>query len=137
MKSSTYYTLLLRSLDESLSPEEEQQLAEALEKFPDLQKEKTELEEMRRMLQGQELRFSPFFASRLMNRLQSRGQKVRESWLTQMSFAFHRVSIPAFAVAGLLLLTTFLVEQSLSLDVLIGTSELTVDDMMTGVISSF
>lgn len=131
------HKLLLRSLDEALGPDEDLLLKEALDSSPELRKEREELIEMRKMLGEQSFRFGPFFAGKVLNKLEPRERETLESWFTQMGFAFQRVGLPAVALVVLLLLTTFFVEQSLSLDVITGTSELTVDDFMTGVTASF
>lgn len=131
------HTLLLRSLEEELSPEEKLRLEQALAQSEGLRKEKEELLAMRSILSSQEFRFAPFFAAKVMNRLDAETQKTVESWFTQVSFAYQRIGVPALAVLVFLLLFTFLTEQSMSIDVLTGTSDLTVDDLMTGVTSEF
>ncbi|MEM7368787.1 MAG: hypothetical protein AAF587_09285 [Bacteroidota bacterium] len=129
--------LLLRSMDRTLSPEEDKQLSAALEHSEELRNERDELLAMRGKLKEQDYRFAPFFVAKVLNKLEPEDRQTIETWFAQMGFAFQRVGLPAMAVVVLLLLTTFFVEQSLSWDVITGTSELTVDDLMTGVISSF
>lgn len=131
------HRLLLRSLEEELEHEEMLELEEALAQSAALRKQKEELLGMRQILASQEFQFKPFFTAKVLNRLDTEGQKTVDNWFTQLSFAYQRIGVPALAVLVLLLLFTFFTEQSMSIDVITGTSDLTVDDLMTGITSEF
>jgi anti-sigma factor RsiW len=127
MKKNAHTQLLLRSFDEALSAEAQAMLDTALAASPELRAEKARLEALREALAGQEYAFRPFFATRLMARL----QRERETWASSLPFAFRRIALPALALVLLLLLTVVYTEQSLSFEALTGVSTLAVDDPMT------
>ena len=63
--------LLYRSFDESLTPEEDHLLREALKNSKELQKEKERISAMRRSVSGSAAQsFKPFFGDRVMRRIE-------------------------------------------------------------------
>ena len=132
MKKDSPIKLLIRSFDDELSAQEQARLAGALAASAELRAEKARLEVLRATLGEQAYAFRPFFATRLMARL----QRERETWATSLPFAFRRIALPALALVVLLLLTVAYTEQSLSLEVLTGVSGLAVDDPLTQLLVS-
>ena len=130
------YPLLLRSLDETLSPVEARQLAQALAESADLRQEEARLRKVRNLLKAQDFRFAPFFAAKVLRNLHP--DQLRENdWLHDFLFAFRRVSLPALALMLALLVGTYLSEQTLTIDALTGVADLTVDDLVTEVFPQF
>jgi anti-sigma factor RsiW len=130
------YPLLLRSLEETLSPAEARQLTQALAESAELRQEETRLQKTRELLKAQDFRFAPFFAAKVLRNLHP--DQVRENdRLHDFLFAFRRVSLPALALMLALLVGTYLSEQTLSLDALTGVADLTVDDLVTEVFTQF
>ncbi|MEZ4775036.1 MAG: hypothetical protein R3D00_17765 [Bacteroidia bacterium] len=104
------YQLLLRTQEESPS-EEEKQLLE------------------------QSFQFQPFFSSRVMARLEKAYKEERE-WLPGLTFAFSRVALPVLAATIVFLAVIVFKDQTVSLDTLIGTSEISVEDIVGNVFVS-
>lgn len=95
--------LLLRSLDSTLSAEEQEKLQRALETSPELRAEQKRLAEMRRLIAGTaDRQFKPFFSARVMRRLRE-GEVEREAFVTSLAGAFR-----IFATVGTVAIIVFL-----------------------------
>ena len=98
--------LLYRSLDDDLKDKDQKKLDEALEKSEDLRKEKERVLAQRQAVAdsaGQS--FGPFFAERVMNRIEGLGQKKNglEAFYESFMTAFRKVAIVSAAVLVLLI----------------------------------
>ena len=134
MKQDRINDLLVRSLDGSLTKEEEGELSEALRHSADLRKEREAFLAIREQLANQEFAFKPFFSSKVLQQLareQARGFEVL-LW----NRAFRRILVPGLAIVLLLLLGTWLSEGSLSLDSITGINQISETDILTDYFSS-
>ena len=98
--------LLYRSLDNQLKGKDQKKLDEALEKSEELQREKEEVLTQRRVVAdsaGQS--FGPFFAERVMTRIEGLSQKKNglEAFYESFIAAFRAVAIVSAAVLVLLI----------------------------------
>jgi hypothetical protein len=98
--------LLYRSLDSDLKDTDQKKLDEALKKSEELRKEKERVLEQRRVVAdsaGQS--FGPFFAERVMNRIDRLGEKKNglEAFYESFMAAFRKVAIVSAAVLVLLI----------------------------------
>jgi hypothetical protein len=98
--------LLYRSLDGDLKAKDQKKLDEELEKSKELCKEKERVLAQRRAVAasaGQS--FGPFFAERVMNRIEALGQKKNglETFYESFMAAFRKVAIVSAAVLVLLI----------------------------------
>ena len=121
--------LLIRSLDQQLSQEELLELNLALEKNPALRNEQQELIETRKLIENQQFGFQPFFASKVMQKLQKTAKSGKDL-LESMYFAFLRISLPTLAVCIVLLLLIWYNEGSFSIETLTGVSDLSFDELL-------
>ncbi len=123
------YELLIRSLDQQLSQEEQHRLDAALRDSVELQQEKERLVKMREALGNLEYQFAPFFAGKVMHKIQQleRGEpRTMNSW----GKAFQQIAIPSLAVLLLLIVVTWLTEGSISLEAMTGISQLYQEDVL-------
>jgi hypothetical protein len=98
--------LLFRSLDGDLKDKDRKKLDEALEKSEELRKEKERaLERRRTVTDSADRSFGPFFAERVMNRIDRLGQKTNgwEAFYESFMAAFRKVAIVSAAVLVLLI----------------------------------
>lgn len=124
--------LLYRSFDDKLGKKEQERLANALEKSQDLSSEKKQIEAQRRAIaESADLSFKPFFAERVINRIGSLKQKNGlETFYEQLKAVFRRI-ILAGAIVLIVLLTYNLGKgDSLSLDEVFYTSDLTFEEIL-------
>jgi len=123
------YQLLLQSLDGSLTPEEQKRLDEGLRNHEALRQEKVVLERIREELGDTKYHFDPFFAGKVMNRIEQM-EKGTQSWGNGWIAAFRQVALPGLAVLILLLVVTWLTEGSISLEAMTGISDLYQEDVL-------
>lgn len=129
------YKLLLRSISEDLGQEETNRLRKALEEFPELREEQERLLAQKKLLASQEFRYKPFFATRVLAKIDKQYRRER-TLLPGLTFAFNRVALPVLGVLVALLATTYFSEHSLSLDALTGASELSVEEVVSNIFVS-
>lgn len=119
------YSILLRSLDEVLDDADQKALGAALEAQPALRQEQARLLALREQLCQYTAEFTPQFADRVMDRLQSEQHKTHiiaptlgiTDLLTQW---FPRVAAAAAIFIAMVVINTYWQEGKLSLDTLAG-----------------
>lgn len=122
------YERLLRWCEGKLSEAEIILLEEQMSKDQTLRAHAMELQEFMQLGQAADFHFKPFLAGRVLHQL---SEAQVENPLQSLQFAFSRLALPAFAVMLLLLAITFIGEQSLSMDAVLGISDLDVEDVYT------
>ena len=99
--------LLYRSFDDSLTPEEQRQLIDALSNSKALRDEKNRIVTMRKAVSGSAARsFKPFFAERVMQRIENIRQKQtkKDPFFESLLAVFRPVAMGA-AILMIILLT--------------------------------
>lgn len=101
--------LLLRSLDGTLSPEEQKDLRAALETSPDARRELARLDRLREMVRGTARpSFGIAFTDRVMYRLATKAaESGLDSYVQNLVWSFRRVSVAAGIIALTVALYTF------------------------------
>ena len=118
--------LLIKSFDdEGFSPEEQKQLDEALSKYPELQQEKLEIEEMRNTLSGYAPSFDTGFSQQVLNQI---GSEVSPN--DNLFYLFKRFAIGSVAAIIALLISVYLTDGNFSFDSLLGINSLTPDNLL-------
>ena len=122
--------LMIRSLDEPLSPHEQRKLEEGLREFPELKEEQEKLLAFRKALTGQEHRFQSFFSAKVMDKIDGlREEKGVVVGLPSLTPAFSRLAIPCLGVCLVLLLSLLFQEQEMGWNLLTGSSEIELADL--------
>lgn len=117
--------LLLRSLEESLSAEEQAELLAALAGSENLRREQQQLGKMRSLLANLQPPTAPDFPDRLMIQLRERQQESRIiTWVT-------RVAAACLLIVALALLNLYWTEGSLDTDTILGLESLSPNDALT------
>ncbi len=125
------YELLLRSLDEELSPTELETLQIALQESEVFRREQQHLLNARALMTGQEFDFNPGFEERVMtsvNRLETEKGKTY-SFDSSLLLAFKRVAVSGIAAILILLAMTYYQHQSLSINAITGLNKLDPEDL--------
>lgn len=115
--------LLLRSITEPLSEEEQKQLDAALAKSPALQKEQEQLKYARNLVQDAVPPADPFFSKKVLQRL-DKGRKE----VALVVRLFPRVAAACVLVIFALSLFLYFEAGSLSTDVLVGLEDLSIEE---------
>lgn len=135
MNKNQLYHLLLRSLDESLSKQEQSQLETALSQSAELRAEKKQLLEVRALLERQETayQFKPFFAGRVIEKIRlEKNPSIQTSnidFLTALVLSFQRLAVPSFTLICLLLAYTYFTTDTLTLQAVMGISDVALEDL--------
>ncbi|MEM6347605.1 MAG: hypothetical protein AAF927_27205 [Bacteroidota bacterium] len=128
------YERLLRWCEGSLNEAEVSQLEEEMRTNPILNQRAKELKQLYALGQSADFHFKPFLAGRVLHQLKQEAQT--EHPLQSLQFAFSRLALPAFAIMLVLLAITFVGEQSLSMDAVLGLADLDVEDLYSQYIIS-
>ena len=97
MMKGERYLLLQRALDGELTSEEERRFAIFLEESPALRLEFERARQLRALIrESTEISFAPFFSSRVMSRIRSRGTE--DSFAQALAWLFRRVAITAIVL---------------------------------------
>ncbi|MFK7904857.1 MAG: hypothetical protein AB8B69_07015 [Chitinophagales bacterium] len=135
MNKELLYHLLLRSLDEPLNGEEQLQLKNGLAHSAELRAEKEKLLKIRIMLENQQeaYHFKPFFAGRVMEKIRAEQSSTIQvpdtDFITALMLSFQRMAIPSFAVICIVLMYVYTTADTLSLQAIMGISDVTPEDL--------
>ena len=120
--------LLIRSFDENLSEVERTRLDKALAGSPELREEKKQLSEMRQMIgETAERKFKPFFAARLMRRIEE-SQTEQEDFFGSLVWAFRVFAMVGTAAIVLFFALNSKLANDLSIDSILGLPQLSIED---------
>lgn len=124
--------LLYRSYDKALSPDEEQNLQQALDRSEEMRNEAEELEQVRELIKSAgDVQFKPLMAERVMSRLtQSTVPTPADEFFESLNRFFKPLGIAATLVLFGLLAYNISSTGYFSIDTLIGLPELTVDNLI-------
>ncbi|MCB1124594.1 MAG: hypothetical protein KJT03_23785 [Verrucomicrobiae bacterium] len=126
MENESYIKgLLIRSLDQELTPEEAARLRQALEKSSDLRAERQRLQLMRQRIAALRLAENPVFVEDITNRLIELG---KETLTRTMAAIFPKVAAACLLLLLLSLAAIYFTTGALSVDAIIGIDELTPED---------
>ena len=125
--------LLYRSFDDDLKPKEQKQLAEAMEKSQELQKEKEHIIAQRRTIsENAALSFQPFFAERVMAHLTSSGKKENglAAWYNAFKAVFLRFAVVGLVIMLILVTYNLNIDDSLSSEEVFFSSDATYEELL-------
>ena len=122
--------LLYRSFEEPLSSEEGKMLEEGLKDSFELREEKEDIIRIRGMLQAEKVAsFKPFFADRVMNKLEAvLKNKEEDSFFESLFLLFRPVAIAATALIIIAAVYNIASTGQVSLEGAMGIPEVTLDD---------
>ena len=123
--------LLYRSFDTDLNPEEEEQLGLALRQSEELRIEKDRIAALRaNIASGKSQSFEPFFAERVMGKLNDMGIKKEDEFFFEGLFAFFRpVAIAATILIIMVIGYNISSSGQISLEGALAVPEVTLDEV--------
>lgn len=125
--------LLYRSFDDDLNEKEKKQLEEAMENSVELRREKEQIEVRRQAVSDSAAQsFKPFFAERVMGRIQARGQKENtlEAFYDTLKAVFRRLAVAAAVIMIALITINLIIGESPLMDEAFYISELTFEEVL-------
>lgn len=124
--------LLYRSFDSNLDEKEQKQLAEALKNSEELRKEKEQILAQRRTVSDSaERSFKPFFAERLMNRIDSIFEKNGlEIFYETLKSVFRRFAIVSAVIMIVLISYNLATRDNLSSEEIFYASDVTFEEIL-------
>ena len=131
--NKTVLKLLYRSFDDDLNPEEKEHLDRALKESDELRKEKEQILAQRQALaESSETSFKPFFAARVMDRIDTLGPKNNgfESFYETLILMFRRFAIVGAAILLLLLIYNLQTGDIFSTEEIMFASDFTFEEIL-------
>jgi hypothetical protein len=125
MMQIDFKTLLYRSLDEELTANEQQLLADELMRNPSLRQEKAELQRFRDRLASYQPSFSNGFSENLLDKVKVGSLAIAPR---QLGLIFARTGMLAAAAIAALLMLVYYHDQSLDFNSLLGIADLVPED---------
>ena len=122
--------LLYRSFDEDLNPDESKMLEKVLEKSEELQKEKEKITRLRvNINEGKASAFKPFFAERVLNRIQaSVNSQEADTFFESLIVIFRPVAIAAVVLIISVAAYNIITSGQISIEGALAVPEVTLDD---------
>lgn len=126
---SNWMDLLFRFFDGELSANEREELETALQNSPELREEKKQLAAVRELIaSGAVRKFQPFFAARVMQRIQA--ETSEEDFFESLIWMFRRVALAGALTVILLFASALLTGRASSLSTLFGMPQVTIEDTL-------
>ncbi len=131
--NKTILKLLYRSFDDELNEKEREQLEKALKESKELQEEREQIIAQRQALAASSPpSFKPFFAERVMNRIETLGRKNNglESFYETLLLMFRRFAVIGAAILLLLLIYNLQTGDILSSEEMLFASDFTFEEIL-------
>ena len=124
--------LLYRSFDRTLSEKQQKRLDEALKNSEELRREKNRAIKLRKSASDiAKLSFNPFFAERVLSRIETvQSKNGLEAFYQSLKVVFRRVAVVGAVVMLVLLLYNFQIGDSLNSDEILYISDATVEEIL-------
>jgi hypothetical protein len=132
-KNKKISRLLIRSLDQELKKKDQNTLAEALKKSPELQREKNDLDAQRQLVAGSAARnFRPGFTQRVLAGVMTKERKTNglEKFYLNLKLIFRPVAVIGAVLLLALILFNLGAGDPLNSDEMYYASENTVEDIL-------
>ena len=126
--------LLYRSFDEVLSEKKQHKLDKALKKSVELQREKTQVERLRKVVSGSTVNsFRPLFAERVINSLNAPGKKADplDIFYLSLKAVFRRFAVAGAALCTVLILYNLGKGESLTVNEAFSVSKVTLEEILS------
>lgn len=124
--------LLYQSFDRTLSEKQQKRLDEALKNSEELRQEKNRAIKLRKSASDiAKLSFNPFFAERVLSRIETvQSKNGLEAFYQSLKVVFRRVAVAGAVVMLVLLLYNFRIGDSLNSDEILYVSDITIEEIL-------
>jgi len=133
MINQEMYDLLIRSMNDRLTAEEDKQLQQALKGSSELREEKIKLNKVGKLLSSRNYSFSNGFRNRVMQAVsdEKKGKVVSIDFSRTFTSMFNRIAISGVAVILLLVISLYISHGSLNVNTFTGVDPISEDNLIS------
>ncbi|MBE9512177.1 MAG: hypothetical protein IMY71_15005 [Bacteroidetes bacterium] len=133
MINQEMYDLLIRSMNDQLTAEEDKQLQQALKRSSELREEKIKLNKVGKLLSSRNYSFSDGFRSRVMQAVsdEKKGKVISMDFSRNFTSMFNRIAISGVVVILLLVISLYISHGSLNINTFTGVDPISEDNLIS------
>ena len=133
MISQEMYDLLISSMNDQLTTEEDKQLQQALKGSSELREEKIKLNKVGELLSSRNYSFSDGFRNRVMQAVndEKKGKVVSIDFTRSFNSMFNRIAVAGVAVIVLLVISLYISHGSLNVNTFTGVDPISEDNLIS------
>ena len=133
MINQEMYDLLIRSMNEQLTAEEDKQLQQALKGSSELRDEKIKLNNVEKLLSSRSHSFSDGFHNRVMQAVsdEKKGKVISMDFTRSFTSMFNRVAVAGVAAIALLVISLYISHGSLNINTITGVEPVSQDNLIS------
>ena len=127
------YDLLIRSMNDQLTVEEDKQLQQALKGSSELREEKVKLNKVGKLVSSRNYRFSDGFRNRVMQAVsdEKKGKVISIDFTRNFTSMFNRIAVAGVAVIVLLVISLYISHGSLNVNTITGVEPVSQDNLIS------
>ena len=133
MINQEMYDLLIRSMNEQLTAEEDKQLQQALKGSSELREEKIKLNKVGKLISSRNYSFSDGFHNRVMQAVsdEKKGKVISMDFTRSFTSMFNRVAVAGVAAIALLVISLYISHGSLNINTITGVEPVSQDNLIS------
>ena len=133
MINQEMYDLLIRSMNEQLTAEENKKLQQALKGSSELREEKIKLNKVGKLLSSRNYSFSDGFRNRVMQAVsdEKKGKVISIDFTRSFTSMFNRIAVAGVAAILLLVISLYISHGSLNVNTLTGIDPISEDNLIS------
>ena len=133
MISQEMYDLLISSMNDQLTEEEDKQLQQALKGSSELREEKIKLNKVGKLLSSRNYSFSDGFRNRVMEAVneEKKGKVISIDFTRSFTSMFNRIAVAGVAVIALLVISLYISHGSLNVNTFTGVEPVSQDNLIS------
>ncbi|MBA7591981.1 hypothetical protein ES708_34152 [subsurface metagenome] len=133
MINQEMYDLLIRSMNDQLTAEEDKQLQQALKGSSELREEKIKLNKVGKLVSSRNYSFSDGFRNRVMQAVgdEKRGKVISMDFTRNFTSMFNRIAVAGVAVIVLLVISLYISHGSLNVNTITGVDPISEDNLIS------
>ena len=127
------FDLLIRSMNDRLTVDEDKQLQQALKGSSELREEKIKLNKVGKLLSSRNYSFSDGFRNRVMQAVsdEKRGKVISVDFTRSFTSMFNRIAVAGVAVIALLVISLYISHGSLNVNTITGVEPVSQDNLVS------
>ena len=133
MINQEMYDLLIRSMNNQLTAEEDKQLQQALKGSSELREEKIKLSKIGKLLSSRNYSFSDGFHNRVMQAVsdEKKGKVISMDFTRSFTSMFNRIAVAGVAAILLLVISLYISHGSLNVNTFTGVDPISEDNLIS------
>lgn len=133
MINQEMYDLLIRSMNDQLTVEEDKQLQQALKGSSELREEKIKLNKVGKLISSRNHSFSDGFRNRVMQAIgdEKKGKVISIDFTRSFTSMFNRIAVAGVAAIVLLVISLYISHGSLNINTITGVEPVSQDNLVS------